>query len=376
MACQTIWADSTMQGAPTISGTVGAGITFLDAVLINGFGQLTLTSLSVTSAVATATISAGHAYKQWSVVEIAGATPTELNGRKRVLSVTATELTFAATGVSDGTATGTITCKIPGAGWTKPYTGTNLAVYRINSTTGTGSYLRIDDTGTTEMRVVGYSAMTGINTGTDPFPTSTQVSGGGFVRKSSTADATARPWTILADDRGFYLNVNVNGTTEYKTYWFGDFNSFSTGTTTWDCILACGIVTGSTGSPYLGTCTGNNTAAVLYIPRAISGVVGAIRGSKIGLATISAPVGITYPCPVVGGIIASRGILIQEGTTATSSYRGEMPGYVVFMNNCASVLSLTTPILLAGFDEYILPLPTGDTSTYGTHFGVSLGDWR
>jgi hypothetical protein len=355
---------------------VGAGITFLDALLIDGFGQLTLTSLSVTSAVATATISAGHAYKQWSVVEIAGATPTELNGRKRVLSVTATELTFDATGVSDGSATGTITCKIPGAGWTKSYTGTNLAAYRLNSTTGTGSYLRVDDTGTTEMRVVGYSAMTDINTGTDPFPTSAQVSGGGFMRKSSAASTTARTWTMLADDRGFYLNVRVDGFSEYKAYWFGDFNSFSTGTTTWDCVLACGTVSGAIGSSFLGLCNGLTTTMVLYIPRAISGVAGAVRGSKIGLAQSSAQPGVAYPCPVVGGIVASRGVLIQEGTTTTSPYRGEMPGYAAFMNNCASALVTTTPILLAGFDEYILPLTTGDVTSNGLWFGVGLGDWR
>jgi hypothetical protein len=355
---------------------VGAGITFLDALLVNGFGQLTLTSLSVTSAVATATISAGHAYKQWSVVEIAGATPTELNGRKRVLSVTGTELTFAATGVSDGSATGTITCKIPGAGWTKPYTGTNLAAYRLNSTTGTGSYLRVDDTGTTEMRVVGYSAMTDINTGTDPFPTSVQVSGGGFMRKSSAVSATARAWTMLADDRGFYLVVDTDGFGAFKAYWFGDFNSFSTGTTTWDCVLACGIVTGLTGTSYLGLCDGAIANQVLYIPRVISGTVGAIRASKRGLAAVSAQTGVTYPCPVVGGIVASRGVLIQEGVTASAPYRGEMSGYVVFMNNCASALSITTPILLSGFDEYILPLPTGETLGFGQWFGVSLGDWR
>jgi len=361
-----------MQGAPRIAGTIADGITFFDAVLINGFGQLTLTSLSVTSAVATATISAGHAYMQWSVVEIAGATPTELNGRKRVLSVTATELTFAATGVSDGTATGTITCKIPGAGWTKPYTGTNLAAYRLNSTTGTGSYLRVDDTGTTDMRVVGYSAMTDISTGTDPFPTEAQVAGGAYIRKSSVASTTGRPWTLVADDRGFYLTIIYDGTSIIKTSNFGDINSFSTGTTTWDCTLSAGLT--NTGSAVLGYCDGATTTAVTWIPRLISGAIGAVRCSRVALATISAPTGITYPCPVVGGIMASRGVLVAEGTATSNVRRGEMAGYVLFMNNCAAVLSRTTPILLAGFDEYILPLPTGDAS--GTWIGVSLGDWR
>jgi hypothetical protein len=181
---------------------------------------------------------------------------------------------------------------------------------------------------------------------------------------------------MLADDRGFYLNVRVDGVSEYKAYWFGDFNSFSTGTTTWDCVLACGIITGSTGTPYLGLCDGAITSQVLYIPRVISGTVGAIRASKRGLAAVSAQTGVTYPCPVVGGIIASRGVVIVEGVLAAAPYRGEMSGYVVFMNNCASALSVATPILLSGFDEYILPLPTGEATGFGQWFGVSLGDWR
>ena len=374
MACQTIWANSTMQGAPTIFGAAGAGITFLDALLIDGFGQLTLTSLSVTSAVATATISAGHAYKQWSVVEIAGATPTELNGRKRVLSVTGTELTFAATGVSDGSATGTITCKIPGAGWTKPYTGTNLAAYKLSGTIGTGSYLRIDDTGTQDMRCVGYVTMDSISVGYDPFPSAAQLTGGGFIRKSTAVSSTTRAWTFLGNDRGFYLTVLSDGLTIWRTVWFGDFRSFSTGATMWDCVIAPGASAG--GSAYLGLCNGVPQAnQSLYLPRAGTGVAGAVYASKTAMAWISAPTGITYPCPVVGGIVASRGAIIQDGAHANSLRRGELPGYVVFMNNCIADLSVTTPILLAGFDEYILPIPTGDTAIYGTWFGVSLGDW-
>jgi len=361
-----------MQGAPTLSGTAGDGITFFDAVLVNGFGQLTLTSLSVTSAVATATISAGHAYKQWSVVEIAGATPTELNGRKRVLSVTATELTFAATGVSDGSATGTITCKIPGAGWTKPYTGTNLAAYRLNSTTGTGSYLRIDDTGTTDIRCVGYLTMTDINTGDDPFPTSTQVSGGAYIRKSSAASTDARPWTMIADDRGFYLSIVNDGSSVIKAYNFGDFVSFSTGITAWDCAFSAS--TSGTTSPALGYCDGSASNQVMWIPRLISGAIGAVRGARTAFGTLSASSVIIYPCPVVGGIVASRGTMIAQGTSTSNPRRGEMAGYIFFINGCGADLVRTTPILLDGFAEYIIPLPTGDS--VAPWFGVSLGDWR
>ncbi len=80
MACQTVWYSSGMQGAPSLSGQVGAGIALLSACLVNGLTSVTLTSLTVSSSVATATISGGHAFLQWSVVEIAGASPARAVG--------------------------------------------------------------------------------------------------------------------------------------------------------------------------------------------------------------------------------------------------------------------------------------------------------
>jgi hypothetical protein len=214
--------------------------------------------------------------------------------------------------------------------------------------------------------------MTDIDTGTDPFPTELQVAGGAYIRKSSVASTTGRPWTLVSDDRAFYLTIINDGTSIIKTSNFGDINSFSTGTTTWDCTLSTGQT--NTGSASLGYCDGATSPAVTWIPRLISGVAGAVRCSRVALGTLSASTGITYPCPVVGGIVASRGVLVAEGAATLNVRRGEMAGYVLFINNCAAALSRTTPTLLAGFDEYILPLPTGDAS--GTWIGVNLGDWR
>lgn len=90
------------------------------------------------------------------------------------------------------------------AGWTKPFTGTNKAAFKMAA--GTPSmYLRIDDTNAQDARVVAYVDMSDVDTGTSPFPTSGQQAGGLYCRKSATADSTARPWYCIANDKAFYI---------------------------------------------------------------------------------------------------------------------------------------------------------------------------
>jgi hypothetical protein len=120
------------------------------------------------------------------------------------------------------------------AGWTKPYTATNKAVFRNSSSTGTGFYLDVDDSAPAtakEARVRGYETMSAVATGTGPFPTVAQMTSGLFVRKSTTADSTARPWYILADETVFYLFVesgDYTAPTRTTAFCFGDFYSFKT----------------------------------------------------------------------------------------------------------------------------------------------------
>ena len=184
---------SAMSGVATLNGTAGSLISVLDACLVTGFNLKTADSLVVAGGIATLTISAGiGAFEVDAVALVAGATPSGLNGEKRVLSVTTNTITFAATGISDQTATGTITAKLAPAGWEKVYSGTNLAAYRSSDVSGTRMYMRVDDTGTTNARVVGYESMTDVNTGVMPFPTSLQQSGGYYWPKASAANGTAR----------------------------------------------------------------------------------------------------------------------------------------------------------------------------------------
>lgn len=97
------------------------------------------------------------------------------------------------------------------AGWTSAYTGTNKRAYRQGS--GLQHYLRVDDADARLARVVGYGAMSDVDTGTNPFPTAAQISGGLYMRKSVSADSTARPWICFATATAFYLFVFGNRTT-------------------------------------------------------------------------------------------------------------------------------------------------------------------
>ena len=206
------WFSSAMRGAPTVSGTAGALLGLLDACLGTGFGLTTVTGITVSGGVATATVSSGNSFDQHAVVLIEGATPAALNGEQRVLTTSSTSFTFATT-APDGVATGSITAKYaPVGGWEKVYTGTNKAVYRSLDVTGPRHYLRVDDTGATFARVRGYESMTDIDTGVGPFPTDAQMSGGGYWHKSTVASAAAVRWKVLGDEKMFVLAVAAGST--------------------------------------------------------------------------------------------------------------------------------------------------------------------
>lgn len=123
------------------------------------------------------------------------------------------------------------------AGWTKPYTGTNTAVFRMGTSGNTGFYLDVLDNGpggggAREARMRGYEAMTAVSTGTNPFPTVAQAASGVFCRKSTTADSTARAWYAIADSSFFALFVDTGDYTApaYSlAFSFGDFYSYKSG---------------------------------------------------------------------------------------------------------------------------------------------------
>ncbi len=261
------WYDSTMNGAPVLTGEVNKLIDVIHACLTTGFGSKTLSSLVVASGVATATVSAGHQLLDHVVVLVESASPSGLNGKKRITVVNSTTFTFDATGISDQTATGTITAKVaPQGSWSRVYTGTNKSVFQSQHIAATGRLLWLDDSGTTgggHARVRGYETMSDVDTGSGPFPTEAQQSGGGYWYHSDAATSAVRGWALYADDAAFILAVNINtSATQPAANFFGDIISDNAGDA-FHALLTFGVNTtasNTSGLPNFNTTNGHALA--------------------------------------------------------------------------------------------------------------------
>lgn len=200
---------SSMTGAPILRSQAGSMIALLDACLRDGFGLQSVVSLVVASGVATMTFSSTHAALVDTVVVVAGASIAALNGEQKVTAITANSVSFATTS-ANATATGAMSCKLSPLGFTKPFSGTNLAAYKSGNVQANGQYLRIDDTGTNFARATAYETMTGISTGTGLFPSTGALSGGVYWDKMYyVVDISlAIPWVLVGDGRYFALFVN------------------------------------------------------------------------------------------------------------------------------------------------------------------------
>jgi hypothetical protein len=108
----------------------------------------------------------------------------------------------------------------PAAGWTKPFSGTNKAVYRNAATAIARSYFRVVDSTTNRFaKIRGYDTMTDVDTGTGAFPLTSDITGDGLsIPKSSTLDGVNRSWIAAADERTLVLFIQYSSTNWDMTY--------------------------------------------------------------------------------------------------------------------------------------------------------------
>lgn len=330
---------SAMLGAPVLNGQVGAGISMLDACLVNGFDLKTATSLVVAGGVATLSFSGSHSALVDAVILVAGSSVSALNGEQKVTAKGSGTVSFA-TGAADGTASGTVTFKIAPLGWTKVYTGTNKAAYKSADVMSYGMYLRVDDTDAQVMRAVGYETMSDVDTGVGPFPTSSQSSGGLYWGKSFSANTNPVKWAIVGDSRLFFLNMSAytgQGIGNYDQYTvgavagFGDMLASRPQGDPYACAIAGSNSSSWVSYPHYGTF--DNTTNDLYVPRNYTGL-----GTSFPMRSIaytgqdSTPSGAdqtlgTFPSPIDGSLRLSRHFLRSSDSNLGRAPRCDVPGF-------------------------------------------------
>lgn len=254
----------------------------------------------------------------------------------------------------------------PAAGWTVPFTGTNGAVYKQGG--GNGFFLTVNDNGPgagtfKEARASAAESTTAYSatfaSSTHLFPTAAQQANGMFIRKSATADATARQWYCIADDRTFYLFVFTGDSAGFCLgYYFGDFYSLLTGdgfrtgfcaktvendaTLSNDNLskLSATTTSGTTGHYVARAYTGSGTAL-----NEVACAEGCSTGSGVvGAAVIYGPSGLVYPNPVDNGVYINRCRFFDNSTT----FRGWMRGFWSFGNQVSGVADGDTFIAAPG----------------------------
>lgn len=213
------------------------------------------------------------------------------------------------------------------AGWAIEYTGTNKRVYRAPS--GTRLRLRVDDSGGSGFaRVVGYESMSDVDTGTAPFPTAAQVSGGLYWYY---ANGSARGWVIAATDRQVILHFQYDSTSTWTSglgWYFGDLVSFKSGDA-YHCVILGNNTASASTNLFQAAATPGSTVTGHYLARAYTQLGASLAVGKCVANMFPAGEsgvvsgGTTYPDPVTGRVRLARWQLVEPSGVA---HRGYFPG--------------------------------------------------
>ena len=378
------WARSTMPGAPVLTRAAGSLISLIDAFAVDGWGIQTATSVVVAGGIATASFASDHAAAPHAVVLVAGVTGAlaGLNGEQKITAAKANQIRWA-TSEADGTAVGTITVKMAAAGWNKAFSGTNLASYKSASPQAHGQYLRVSDPVGAPARVIGYENMTAISTGTGPFPTSAQVSGGYYWGKTEMSSGTAPiAWALASDGRFLYVCILGYGNETYPVqgsaylHFFGDMVPESPSADPFATVLAGSTEadTVGVGAEYIVTAAPDGKVAA---PRVAGGVGTSARGGLAPLVTGGgAPI---LPDALTGSIFTTE---CYYKDTDDSVPRAKLPGLHRSVQTSAEKLQIPKFGIVggAGASRAYLYVPGSNALYEETYIRAELiditGPWR
>lgn len=390
--------NETMRGAPVVNGQPGSLIAMLKACLIDGFGLVSASAVTITAGIAKATIPSGMPHDPDSNILVAGGSDAALNGTFRVVASDATSVSWATTASSGS---GTVTIKVaPVIGWSMPFSdaGTFKMVFKSTDPQSYGMYVWIDDSNPQYARVVGYETMSGIDTGTGPFPTPARMNGGGYWKKSESNSTNPVSWLLATDSRSFYHyfatyqgNFPLTDTASRPNYPFGVLRGFGdmaalrpTGDA-YACMLSYWNTQAYTGNGLL-TSSGDNHLAM---PREYTGLPGALNmgvrpyvGSDASSGEDPYALGV-FPSPIDGILRVTRSYVWNKDNPVIP--RADVPGLYRLPHNTVGVIpnrtkfnnipGLPGKVLLAVYGG-----ATGSTVSTTTSAGRGLidltGPWR
>lgn len=281
------------------------------------------------------------------------------------------------------------------AGWSKVYTGTNVAVYRspVQSPASYDyPYLQVMDTSTTETQFRGYTTMSDATTGTDEFPLISD-----YPTPPRVPKGTNHKWFVIAMEEGFYFwtqgssSYTVNGTTQravffgrFSSYlpedrypWIlaGSFGSVTGGNDTFGGFVADGSTGGTSGHYFWRSYRGD------YFNIGMKYGMGSTAGSSAPTCPMGPGCAKGFPNPISGGyeiMPVEMAEYAYYGQASAGSWpRGIFPG--MYISYASTPFKSFT--VFDGTGEYVgrkfIQLPTAASSITG-YFWVDVtptGDW-
>lgn len=230
-----------------------------------------------------------------------------------------------------------------GLGWTREFVSPNLRAYRNNPVTGTGYFLRVDDSNALYGWMRGYESMSAISTGINPVPTLAQRTDGSMWIKSSAAGAVARSWFAIGNERSLYLFIDHTGggAESQVPYFCGDISSYLPGDQHCFALSQNGMTAYTSGIGSNITFYPSNSSwdvsslttvnSGLYLARNSALAAGALHAGVANMnntGTLAVWGGGTsnsyynIPPPVNGGVISQPGLLLERPFL----FRGQYPG--------------------------------------------------
>lgn len=297
MATNLKWFINSGEGAPQLSATKGCLVDLLDACLVTGFNEKTVSSIIKDGDNITLNYTSAHGYKNYQILLLSEFGDTNLNGEQQIVDITNNSVTVIAQGVSQLTGGKS---RVAPVGFEIKYQAPGKRVYKSTDPSQNPFYLRVDDSldpvwtatyakyakvgileeveGIEVEDIIGHQAP---SSGTVPHPNwvgtgsgATAICGwakwyyayaNGFGQSyadTSNQNAGNFTWSLVGDKSGFYFLPSCGNDGAGAVYSFSMFDSFLDGDN-FNCMLNATLDRNAANSSYFkGSVTGLITNAL------------------------------------------------------------------------------------------------------------------